>query len=129
VQRKRAEEEEVVTIGSGGAATTCRPDVQVREPWTLKEPGATGAAANPPETPVTEPIRVFVDAEIERWLEIRDDTGRLMTAVEGLSPGNKLESLERGRYHLLNYRLALDPPLAPEEAAWVNQLLREARLL
>ncbi|HXP60251.1 MAG TPA: DUF4058 family protein [Dongiaceae bacterium] len=106
----RAEEEEVVTTGPGGPATTYRPDVQVREPWTLKEPGATDAEATLPETPATEPIRVFVYAEIERWLEIRDDTGRLTT-------------------HLLNYRLALDPPLGPEDAAWVNQLLREHRLL
>ena len=222
----RAEEEEVVMIGPGGPATTYRPDVQVREPWTLKEPGATDATANLPETPATEPIRVFVDAEIERWLEIRDDTGRLITAIEVLSPSNKLESLERdrylrkrrkflsggaslvemgfvrqgawvfpqpvrevlqqagacggvcviraarlgehevypvrlrerlpairvplrpsdadvvldlqplidqcherGRYHLLSYRLALDPPLTPEDAAWANQLLREQQLL
>jgi hypothetical protein len=222
----RAEEEEVVAIGAGGSATTYRPDVQVREPRTVKEPGATDAAASPPETPATEPIRVFVEAEIERWLEIRDDTGRLITAIEVLSPSNKLELLERdrylrkrrtllsgganlveldlvrqgtwvfpqpirnvleragawggvcviraarpgeqevypirlrerlpaigvplrssdrdivldlqrlidqcherGRYHLLNYRLALEPPLAPEDAAWVNQILREHRLL
>jgi hypothetical protein len=32
---------------------------------------------------------------------------------------------ERGRYHLLNYRLELDPPLPHEEAAWVDQVLRE----
>jgi hypothetical protein len=31
---------------------------------------------------------------------------------------------ERGRYHLLNYRLELDPPLSPEEAAWVDEILR-----
>ena len=31
---------------------------------------------------------------------------------------------ERGPYHLLNYRLDLDPPLPPDEAAWVDQVLR-----
>jgi hypothetical protein len=36
---------------------------------------------------------------------------------------------ERGRYHLLNYRLALNPPLGPEDANWVNQILREHQLL
>ncbi|MBI4659054.1 MAG: DUF4058 family protein, partial [Verrucomicrobia bacterium] len=36
---------------------------------------------------------------------------------------------ERGRYHLLNYRLELHPPLPPEEAAWATQLLREQGLL
>ncbi len=32
---------------------------------------------------------------------------------------------ERGRYHLLDYRLPLDPPIASEDAAWANQLLRQ----
>jgi hypothetical protein len=36
---------------------------------------------------------------------------------------------ERGRYHFLNYRLDLDPPLPPEDAAWVSQVLREHHLL
>jgi hypothetical protein len=219
-------EEEVVTIGASERATTYRPDVQVREPWRLKEPAAVEVATPPLATPATEPIRVFLDEEIERWLEIRDTTGRLITVLELLSPTNKLESAERdrylrkrhtfltgginlveidlvrqggpvfpqgiqnvlqqagacyavcvfraaqpaerevypvrlrerlpcirvplrptdadvavdlqplvdqcherGRYHLLDYRLALDPPLAPEDAAWADQLLREHHLL
>jgi len=36
---------------------------------------------------------------------------------------------ERGRYHLLNYRLALDPPLPGEDAAWAEQLLHQHQLL
>jgi hypothetical protein len=36
---------------------------------------------------------------------------------------------ERGRYHLLNYRLRLEPPLQPEDIAWAEQLLREHQLL
>ncbi|MBI2949376.1 MAG: DUF4058 family protein [Verrucomicrobia bacterium] len=223
----RAEEEEVVTLGRGQSPKTYRPDVQVREPWTLKEPAAAEVASEPLRTPpATEPIRVFLDEETERWLEIRDVTGRLITVLELLSPSNKLESddrerylrkcrsfrsggvnlveidlvrqgssvfpggirdvlhqagacygvcvfraarsserevyptrlrerlpcirvplrpadadaaldlqplidqcHERGRYHLLNYRLALDPPLAPEDTAWANQLLHEHGLL
>ena len=35
---------------------------------------------------------------------------------------------ERGRYHLLNYRLDLDPPLPPEETAWVEGIVREHQL-
>ncbi|MGO8675078.1 MAG: DUF4058 family protein [Limisphaerales bacterium] len=215
-------EEEAVTVGAGQAPTTYRPDVQIREPWALKEPGAAEGAsvASPPAA--TEPIRVFVEEEIERWIEIRDETGRLISVIELLSPTNKLESAERdrylrkrrgfisgganmveidlvrqgvplfaeparqalhragacygvcvsraarpgeqdvypirlrerlpvirvplratdgdvvpdlqplidqcherGRYHLLNYRLALDPPLQPEDAAWAEQLLRQ----
>jgi len=215
-------EEEVVAIGAGERATTYRPDVQVREPWTLREPAAAEVAATPLPMPATDPIRVFLDEEIERWLEIREVTGGLITVLELLSPGNKLEAderdryrrkrrafvsggvnvveidlvrqgfpvfpegirkvlqqagagygicvfraprpferevypirlrdrlpairiplrvadtdvvvdlqalidqcHERGRYHLLNYRLDLDPPLPPDEAAWVDRLLRE----
>jgi len=31
---------------------------------------------------------------------------------------------DRGRYHLLNYRIELEPPLALEEAEWVDAILR-----
>lgn len=215
-------EEEIVTIGSGQVATTYRPDVQVQEPGTLKQPGAAASVAIPPTRPATEPIRVFLEEETERWIEIHDQTGRLITVLELLSPSNKLESgerdrylrkqrafvsagvnvveidlvrpgvpvfpdavatilrragacygvcvfraarsaerelypiclrdrlpavrvplrpadadvildlqplidqcHERGRYHLLDYRLDLHPPLAPEEALWVDRILRQ----
>jgi len=215
-------EDEAVVIGAGGAPIAYRPDVQVREPWTLKEPAAVEVATKPPPTPATESIHVFIEEEIERWLVVRDATGRLITVIELLSPSNKLESAdrdryvrkrrafisggvnvieidlvrqgawlfpegirnvlrragacygvsvhramrpgeyevypiglrerlpairvplrpadadvvldlqplidqchERGRYHLLDYRLDLDPPLGPEDANWVNQILRE----
>jgi hypothetical protein len=32
---------------------------------------------------------------------------------------------ERGRYYRLEYKAPLDPPLAAEESAWVDQLLHE----
>ena len=216
-------EEEIVALGAGERASTYRPDVQVREPWTLKEPVAAAEAISAaPTVPATEPIRVFMETETERWLEIRDTTGRLITVLELLSPSNKLEAEERdrygrksralirggvnlveidlvrqgapvfpeairkvlhpagacygicvfraarsserevypirlrdrlpairvplrptdadvvvdlqplidqcherGRYHLLNYRLDLDPPLSPEEAVWADQVLRD----
>jgi len=73
-------EEEAASIGAGERATTYRPDVQVREPWTLKEPAVAGVTPPLPAAPATEPIRVFLDDEaVERWLEIRDTTGRLIT--------------------------------------------------
>jgi hypothetical protein len=215
-------EEEIVTIGASEMAKTYRPDVNIQEPWTLKESGAEALAVGPPPTLASEPIRVLVDEETERWLEIRDTTGRLITVLELLSPTNKLESAdrdgylrkrrsfisgrvnlveidfvrqgapvfanpvrnvlqqagacygicvfravcpggfaayplrlrerlpivrvplrptdadvtvdlqplidqchERGRYHLLNYRLDLDPPLSPEDAVWADQILKE----
>lgn len=216
-------EEEVVVIGAAPTPKTYRPDVQIREPWTLKEPATAVAAISPPP-PATEPIRVFLDEEVKRWIEIRDVTGRVITVLELLSPTNKLESAdrdrylskrcrfiggganlveidlvrrgawifpatvqdvlqeagacyavcvfraarpgeeevypirlrerlpvirvplrpadadvvldlqplidqchERGRYHLLNYRLALDPPLSLEDSAWADQLLHQLR--
>ena len=91
-------EEEVATVGAGERGTTYRPDVQVREPWTLKEPAAAAVATEPPPpTLATEPIRVFLDKEIERWLEVREATGRLITVIESLSPSNKLEAADRDR--------------------------------
>lgn len=221
----RAEEEQLVTIGAGQPPRTYRPDVQVREPWTLKEPAATEVPAQSAPPVAAEPVRVFLDEEIERWLEIREATGRLITVLEFLSPSNKVESSEReryrrkqrtfissgvnlveidlvrqgawifpdriqdvlrradasygvcvfraerpverevypiglrarlpairvplrpadpdvvldlqplidqcherGRYHLLNYRLDLHPALPPEAAVWVDQVLREHAL-
>ena len=38
-------EEEVVAIGAAEMAMSYRPDVQVREPWTLKEPATAPTSA------------------------------------------------------------------------------------
>jgi hypothetical protein len=37
----------------------------------------------------TEPVIVFSEDEMERWIEIREAGGRLITAIELLSPSNK----------------------------------------
>jgi hypothetical protein len=92
-------EEEAVTIAAGERAAIYRPDIQVREPWSLKEPvAAAPMGTSSPATPFTEPVRVLLDEEVERWIEIRDNTGRLITVLELLSPTNKLETAERDRY-------------------------------
>jgi hypothetical protein len=75
-----------------------RPDVQVRESWTLKEPGDSDVASIPTPPPASEPIRVRLEEEVERWAEIHDDAGRLITVLELLSPSNKVESVDRDRY-------------------------------
>lgn len=89
-------EEEVVTIGGDSATNRYRPDFQVREPWTLKEPGSSELPSTAP--PSREPIHVIMDEEVERWIEIRDSKGRLITVAELLSPTNKIQSVERDRY-------------------------------
>jgi hypothetical protein len=91
-------EEEVVIIGAGQAPASYRPDLQVREPWALREPPAAEVLSAPSAVQATEPIRVFLDEETERWLAVRDRTGRLITVLELLSPSNKVESLDRDRY-------------------------------
>lgn len=91
-------EEEVIAVGTGHAAAAYRPDVQVRQPWTLAEPTVSSVAAPGTPPPASEPIRVRLEDEAERWVEIHDGTGRLITVIELLSPTNKLESLDRDRY-------------------------------
>jgi hypothetical protein len=90
-------EEAAVTLGHDPKTRAYRPDVQIREPGALKET-ASATAAPPLSETAADPIRVFVDEEIERWIEILDTMGRLVTVLELLSPSNKLESTERDRY-------------------------------
>jgi hypothetical protein len=81
-------EEGANTIVGERPGSTYRPDISVSEPFTLKENMAT-AVAPAPSVPLTEPIRIIVEEETERWLEIRDTSGRLITVLELLSPSNK----------------------------------------
>jgi hypothetical protein len=79
-------EEEVVVIGAGGSPTTFRPDAQIQKPWTLHEPSLADPGTNLPPSAGAEPSRVFMDDEVEKWIEIREITGRLITVLELLSP-------------------------------------------
>jgi hypothetical protein len=85
-----ARAEERVSIDETGAPLTYWPDVQVKESGApkaarLHPPALTGSA----ETEVMEPLLVVAEPETERWVEIRDATGRIVTALEVLSPANK----------------------------------------
>ena len=88
--------EEEVTIDSdrpAGAGNHLRPDLHLGETWTAGE------------TSVAEPV-VFVreNGDIARHVEIRDDdgSGRVITAIEVLSPSNR--TLGPGREAYLRKR-------------------------
>ncbi len=91
-------EEQVVAIGADELPKPFRPDVQVRQPWESENGGGLAVASRVASPPATQPVRVFVDDEVERWIEIYDDTGRLVTVVELLSPANKQDEAARSRY-------------------------------
>jgi len=213
-----ARAEEKVAIDEEGKPGALRPDVQVVEPAGIHEPpGLYGAT-------VAEPLVVLVEPDADRWVEILDAGGRLVTVIEVLSPTNKSEEgraayrrrqrayisggvnlveidllrrgervlaiplsevpeparrgymvcicrathpgqreiyplplraplpamriplrptdadvvlklqplidqcFERGRYWVLDYRRDLQPPLDPEDACWMDEILREVSL-
>ena len=85
-----ARAEERVSIDDTGATLTYWPDVQVKElgrksTTALHEPADTGSG----EPEVMEPVLIVAEPETERWVEIRDAGGRVVTAIEVLSPANK----------------------------------------
>jgi hypothetical protein len=63
---------------------------------------------------------VRLEEETERRLAIHDAKGKLITVID--------QCPEQGRYHLLNYRLPLDPALSPEDEAWAIRLLCQHQL-
>lgn len=82
--------EEHIGVSGPEGDSTYRSDVAIREGWQngfppLWQPEAEGAAA----IAVADPEIVLASPVIERWLEIRDRDGRLITAIEVLSPRNK----------------------------------------
>ena len=81
-------EEGVGTVIGQQSGPAYRSDVSVSEPFTLKENAAV-AVAPVPSIPLADPIRVLIEEPVERWLEMRDATGRLITVLELLSPANK----------------------------------------
>lgn len=88
--RARAEEGlEVVDEGesqSGGA----RPDVAIIESWKLGIPPSWTPDEDLASTvTVAEPFLVPVAPLTERWIEIHDSGGTLVTVIEVLSPTNK----------------------------------------
>src|SRR5687767_4525100 len=94
----RTEEETTIVSASGTARS--RPDVQVQEPWQFKESGGDVMVAPDPPMRPSEPVYIFTEEEIERWVKIEDQNGRLITVIELLSPTNKIDPSERERFNL-----------------------------
>lgn len=91
-EQYRATVEQSTYISTQGAGT---PDVIVLGDEPIGQPGNVLA-------PVVTPVQVEVpepEEIIERWLEVRDvATNQVVTAIEVLSPTNKLDSRGREQY-------------------------------
>ena len=76
--------EQLVTVGAAEQPNQILLDVSIKEPWDSGVGG--GVAIAPPERvrapSATLPTRVFIEDELERWVEIRDTAGRLVTVIE-----------------------------------------------
>jgi len=86
----RARSEECVTLTDGDDARAYGADVALTESWRhglppqwSPEADATGAVI------LAEPEIVPLEPDMERWVEIRERSGRLVTVIELLSPHNK----------------------------------------
>jgi hypothetical protein len=88
-----AAEEEVVAIGGGEKDQGYRPDVSV---WELRESSGGVATLRAPRA--STPTCIIFDEVLDRWIEIRDVTGRLITVIELFSPSNKQDEAAREKY-------------------------------
>jgi hypothetical protein len=82
--------EEHVNV-TGGASRTYHPDVAIMEEswkrglppvWTPDHDAAL-------ESSVAKPVVVQVESVPERWVEVRNDNGELVTVIEIISPTNR----------------------------------------
>lgn len=96
----KARSEEQVTLSSEDDrdGIQARADVAVVESWKKgiapswqPEDGAQGGSMT-----CTEPLYCIDEEETERWIEVTDRHGKLITVIEVLSPTNK--SSERDKY-------------------------------
>src|SRR5205085_4164835 len=95
-----ASAEEAVSINALGAErpTSVRPDVSVAEAYELRE---AAVAEPPPASDVAKPLLVLAhDPALDRHVQIIDPSSgnRVITAIEVLSPSNKLPGDGRRAY-------------------------------
>src|SRR5688572_23704073 len=88
-------EERLVTVGASEKPGTLRPDVRITQPWELKDEATMTTPQRVRAATATMPTFVLMDEPIERWVEIRDADGRLISVIELLSPSNKIDASAR----------------------------------
>ena len=83
-------EERVTLHDTDGEERDMRPDVAVVESWKQGVPPQwQPEIVQAGDTAIAEPQIIIVDEITERWVEIKDTNGRLITVIEILSPSNK----------------------------------------
>jgi len=83
-------EERVTLYDDAGDEADLRADVAVVEAWCQGNPPPWKQEAQPGGgIAAAEPQIGIVDETTERWVEITDKNGRLITVIEVLSPANK----------------------------------------
>ncbi len=90
----RARAEERVVVGEeDGDGRSYRADVAVIEPWRAGFPSlGTSEDKGGGTLAVAEPLLFIEHRVTERWIEIHDAGGELITVIEVLSPGNKTDA-------------------------------------
>ena len=93
----RAEEDVLVDIPQEAPAIV-RPDIAIAQDWVPGQSGNVATLSPPPK--VAEPMLVRVpEPEVDRRVEIYDPSGgRVVTAIEVLSPSNKLPGQAQNGY-------------------------------
>ncbi len=81
--------EEGVSISADGSEQNFRADVTVKQPWQEGQPPSWTPTDDELEARAAIPTIVQTAPMTERWIEIREANGRLITVIEILSPGNK----------------------------------------
>ena len=84
----------------GSSDKNYHTDVAVVERWRDGLPPLWQPDAGSDREPIVaaEPELMIVDSTTQRWVEIRDRQGNLVTVIEILSPSNKTSPLGRAQY-------------------------------
>lgn len=92
----KARSEEQVTLAEDEREKSARADVAVVDSWKHGiAPRWQPAQETSGGVVATEPAYVIVNEDVERWIEILDPHGRVITVIEILSPANKSDGWQR----------------------------------